>query len=68
MRINIYHTEKFTVADKPVQVGDILKIIPMSEYENMKIEFMNKNLQKRIASSCTGRYAKVRGGADTRRR
>ena len=51
MRINIYHTEKFTVADKPVQVGDILKIIPMSEYENMKVEFMNKNLQKRIAGS-----------------
>lgn len=51
MRINIYRIEKFIVADKKIEVGDIIKIIPMKEYESMKVEFYNKNLQKRIAGS-----------------
>ena len=51
MKINIYRIEKFTVADKQIEVGDIIKIIPMEEYESMKVEFANKNLQKRIAGS-----------------
>jgi len=51
MRINIYRIEKFTVADKKIEVGDIIKIIPMREYESMGVEFYNKNLQKRIAGS-----------------
>lgn len=51
MKINIYRIEKFTVADKQIEVGDIIKIIPMEEYESMGVEFANKNLQKRIAGS-----------------
>jgi len=51
MRINIYHNEKFTVAEKEIKVGDVIKIIPMEEYESMGVEFANKNLQKRIAGS-----------------
>lgn len=65
MRINIYRIEKITMDEgKPVKVGDIIKVIPMEEFESMGVEFHNKNLQKRIAGS----YVRVVGivGEDNR--
>lgn len=41
---------KFTMADNiKIQVGDILQLVSMKEWEELKVEFADKEQQRRIA-------------------
>lgn len=43
---------KFTMADDiKIQVGDILQLVPMKEWEELKVEFADKEQQRRIAGN-----------------
>lgn len=43
---------KFTMADDiKIQVGDILQLVPMKEWEELKVEFADKEQQRRIAGT-----------------
>ena len=43
---------KFTMADDiKIQVGDILQLVPMKEWEELKVEFADKEQQRRLAGN-----------------
>ena len=43
---------KFTMADNiKVQVGDVLQLVPMKEWEEQEVEFIDKEQQRRIAGN-----------------
>ena len=43
---------KFTMADDiKIQVGDILQVVSMKEWEELKVEFADKEQQRRLAGN-----------------
>ena len=37
--------------DIKIQVGDILQLVPMKEWEELKVEFADKEQQRRLAGN-----------------